>query len=121
MGMWSKGLERVQSGELRKESAKEELVNRLTTFVNGVHVGSQVKVTLTDENEFFIKFGYWYTIHFEPIQLTHLNVMEHFLKSLDRLLNYKDLDNASILRHKIQRNIRIYKDTCNLKDLYDVE
>ena len=118
MGLWTKGIKRSQSGELRLEQDMSNLIRFtvmfLYRFFNGKDTGS---VTISD-SIMYVQLGK-YGSRTKLKERSHVGMMKCLLECVDNILIHtRDVQIFFTLQEKIQRNLNKYEETHVLKDLY---
>lgn len=121
MSLWSKGLERAQTGEIRMEESTSKLLESLDDFLSRFykHQGTQCVLELID-GILYTRIGkYGGRVHLK--EKSHVGMMLTLLECINNILIYiRDVNGFFLLRDKIIRNLNMYKESKKLDDLYFV-
>ena len=121
MGLWSKGLERAQTGEIRMEESASKLLESLDDFLSCFYLHQHIKHTLElIDGILYTRIGK-YGGHAYLKEKSHVGMMYTLLECVNNILIHtRDVGGFFFLRDKIIRNLNIYKESKKLEDLYFV-
>ena len=121
MGLWSKGLIRAQTGELRMEESVSELLESLGDFLSHFYKPQYyIPIFELIDNVLYIRIGIYHS-RATIKEKSHMGMMQTLLECVNNILIHtRDVNRLFFLRDKIVRNLNFYKESKKLEDLYFV-
>lgn len=118
MGLWSKGINRSKTGEIRLEENISILISFTISFLYRFFKGEHVGKVSHKDGILYVQLG-GYGGRAKVVERTHVGMMKTLLNCVDNILVHtRDVRAFFVLRDRIQRNLNKYDETHVLKDLY---